>query len=304
MKLHLISASILLAAVPMFAQGAPTGPPQGHGPRMAHGFGPGTFGAMRQPVTNAPYSATFTNTSTEKLQDGTVLTHTTTRVVSRDSLGRTREEITMPGRGADAKPHMMIVIVDPVTKTITNLNAEKKIAMVHAMPEPRDDRGPGGWGGDHGRRGPGGPPPVGDTAQAAPPAPGAEGDTHGPRGDHHVDTTDLGSKTIAGVVATGKRMTRTVPVNAMGNSAPIISTHEEWFSPDLKIELSRSDVNPFRGTDTLAVSGLTKAEPAAALFKVPEGYTVEAAPQRAFGRRGFGGPRRGDAAPPPPPSGM
>jgi hypothetical protein len=253
---------------------------------------------MRQLVTNAPYSATFTTVATEKLQDGTTLNHTVTRVVSRDSLGRTREEITMPARGADKQPHTMITIFDPVAKTVTMLRTEKKIAVVRPLFEPR-----GGFG----RRGPGGPPPAGDTAQAGP-----EGAPHrGPRENKNFATTDLGSKTIGGVVATGKRFTHTIPANTMGNTAPIVTTHEDWFSQDLKVELSRLDVNPFRGTDTMTVSGLTKTEPAASLFKVPEGYTVESAREHGFGRRGpggpggFGGPRRGGDYPlPPPPAGM
>jgi hypothetical protein len=308
MKMRLVSATLLLAAVPVFAQGpaGPGGPggPGFGGPGMGRGFGPaeGGFGLLRQPVTNAPYSATFTSTSTEKLQDGTVLTHSTTRVVARDSLGRTREEVTMPARkgpDSDGKPHTMIVIMDPVAHTITQLRAEQKVAIVHAIPEPRPhgDRGPG-------RRGPGGPPPQADNAGTPPPPPEGREGTHG-RGPHenkNVVTADLGSKTMDGIIATGKRVTRTIPVD--GTEKPVVATHEEWFSPDLKIELSRNDVDPFRGTHTTVASGLTKTEPAATLFKVPEGYTVQQAPQRAFGRRGFGGPRHDGQAPPPPPAGM
>jgi hypothetical protein len=294
MKLHLLSASVLLAALPVLAQG-PAGP--GAHPFAPGGPGPMGFGFGHQPVTNAPYSATFTTTATEKLQDGTTLTHTATRTVSRDSLGRTREEVTFPAHGTDAQPHTMITIFDPVAKTITTLRTEKKIAIVRAIPEPRGDRGPA-------RRGAGGPPPAGEDAQT-------EGAPHRePREDKNITITDLGSKTIGGVVATGKRITRTIPANTMGNTAPIVTTREEWFSQDLKVELSRSDVNPFRGTDTMNVSGLTKAEPVATLFQVPAGYTVQAAPERAFGHHGFGGPGGprggGDNPPPspPPPAGM
>ncbi len=143
MTRRLLSATLLLAAVPAFAQAPPAASsgPLEHGPgRGMHG-GPGMFG-MRQPVTNAPYSATFTSTSTEKLQDGTVLTHTTTRIAARDSLGRTREEITLPAHGTDSKPHTMVMILDPVAHTVTRLDAEKKIAIVHPIPEPRPHGGP------------------------------------------------------------------------------------------------------------------------------------------------------------------
>ena len=279
---RVLSASFLLAAIPAFAQGGPGGPmergPMGHGP-AAMGFD-----GMRQPVTNAPYTATFTSTSTEKLQDGTALTRSSTRVVERDSLGRTREEVTVPAHGTDGKAHTMIVILDPVARTVTQLRTDQKIAVVHALPQPPQ----GGFG----HRGPGGPPPAAGTPDAAGNRPRHE--------DKNVATADLGAKTISGVVATGKRVTRTIPAGQMGNATPLVTTHEEWFAPDLKIELRRSDVDPFHGTHTTTVSALTKAEPDAALFKVPADYTVQQAPQRAFGRRGQGGPRNDGAVPPPP----
>ena len=276
-------SAVMLAAIPAFAQGGPGGP----GP-MGFGGDRGGFG-MRQPVTNAPYAGTFTSSSTEKLQDGTVITHSSTRTAERDSLGRTREEVTMPARGTDGKTHTMILIMDPVARTVTQLRPDQKIAVVHALPAPPQGAA-AGWG----HRGPDGPSPDG-------PANGADGKSKGRHEDKNVVTADLGSKTIDGVVATGKRVTRTIPAGEMGNATAIVSTHEEWFATDLKIELSRSDVDPFRGTRTTAVSALTKAEPDAALFKVPSDYTVQQAPQRAFGRRGPGGPGRDGTTPPPPP---
>ena len=280
-RLLLSASAVLLAAIPAFAQGGPGGP----GP-MGFGGDRGGFG-MRQPVTNAPFTATFTSSSTEKLQDGTVISHASTRTTVRDSLGRTREDVTMPAHRPDGKPRTMTVIMDPVARTITQLRPDQKIAVVHAMPQPPQ-------GAADGHRGPGGPPLP-------------DGQARGPMGRHedkNVVTADLGSKTIDGVVATGKRVTRTIPAEQMGNAAAIVSTHEEWFATDLKIELSRSDVDPFHGTHTTAVSALTKAEPDAALFKVPSDYTVQQAPQRAFGRRGPGGFRNDGATPPPPPPGV
>ena len=276
---RVLSASVLLAAIPAFAQGGPGGP-------MGRGPGGMGFGGMRTPVTNEPYSATFTSTSTEKLQDGTVLNHTSTRVATRDSLGRTREEVTMPAHGSDSTPHTMIVILDPVAHTVTQLRVADKIAVVHALPQP----GQGGAG----RRGPGGPPPAGPSTDSTASTTG----THERHKDKNVVETDLGSKTIDGVVATGKRITRTIPAGEMGNSAPVVSTHEEWTSPDLKIELSRNDVDPFHGTRTTIATSLTKAEPDASLFKVPDGYTVQQAPDHAFGHRGPGGPGHDGGTPP------
>ena len=281
---RLLSATVLFAALPLFAQG-----PGGPGP-ADHGFEGRGPGLARAAVTNAPYSATFTSTSTEKLQDGTVLTRISTRTVARDSLGRTREEITMPARSGstDGKTHTMVVILDPVAHTVTRLRPEEKVAVVHALPQPGQGRFEGRHG-DHG--GPPAPPDAANKDAAA-----KDGRPHGPREEKNVAKTDLGSKTIAGVVATGTRVTRTIPAGEIGNAAPIVSTHEEWFSPDLKIELSRSDVDPFHGTRTTATSALTKTEPDATLFKVPDGYTVQQAPERAFGH-GHGAQHGGTAVP-------
>jgi hypothetical protein len=299
MKMGLVSAALLLASMPVFAQtmgdpGAPGGPGGGHH-FMGRGFGPaeGGFGLMRAPITNAPYTATFTSTATEKLQDDTVLTHTITRVATRDALGRTRDEVTLPARSnGDGEPHTMITIVDPVTHTITQLHADRKVAVVHQMPSPHArDRWDGADRRGSIRRGPGGPPT--ESASANAPGDGMRGFHH--RREDNVATTDLGSKTMDGVTATGRRMTRTIPLESAGKT--IVATHEVWFSPDLQIELSRSDVDPFRGTHTVVATSLSKAVPDPALFQVPQGYTVEQAPQHA-GRRGAG--RDGQMPAPPP----
>ena len=260
-RLFLSASAVLLASIPVFAQGGPGGP-GGPGP-MGFGGERGGFG-MHQPVTNAPYTATFTTTSTEKLQDGAVLTRNSTRTVERDSLGRTREEVTTPARSGDASPHTMIVIMDPVARTVTQLRPDQKVAVVRTLPEPPQHASS----------------TSGSTSAATTRPARPE--------DKNVVTTDLGTKTIDGVVATGKLVTRTIPAGQMGNTTAIVSTHEEWFAPDLKIELTRNDVDPFRGTHTTSVSSLSKTEPAAALFTVPSGYTIQQAPQHAFGRRGQG----------------
>lgn len=269
MKLFL-SAAVLCAALPAMAQPGPGGPMQ-HGPG---GFG----GPMRSPVTNAPYSASFTDTSSEKLQDGSALTHTDTRTVARDSLGRTREETTLPAHG-DKAALTEIVIFDPVARTVTQLHTADKTAVVRTLPVP----------------------PQGAATRPTPPADGATNHPRGPREDKDVVHTDLGSKTISGVVATGTRTTRTIPAGTMGNTNALVSTHEDWYSTDLKIEVSRSDNDPFHGTHTLTASSLTKAEPDASLFKVPSDYTVKQATEHA-GRRGGFGPH-GDHIPPPPADG-
>ncbi|MGI4757256.1 MAG: hypothetical protein ACRYGF_10450 [Janthinobacterium lividum] len=265
-----LSASILFAAIPALSQVGPGGP----GPGMPHGP-MGFAGVERTPVTNAPYSATYTTTATEKLQDGTVLNHNSTRTVYRDSLGRTREETTVPAHAGNdaATSRTMITIFDPVAHTMTQLRPEQKVAVVRPIPQP----------------------PAGAAGPQAP-------HLHGPHEDKNVVKADLGAKTISGVVANGTRVTRTLPAGEMGNTTPIVTTHEEWFAPDLKIEVSRTDVDPFRGTRTVAISTLAKTEPDAALFTVPSGYSVQQAPDHAHRGQRHGGdmpPAAGGVTPAP-----
>ncbi len=261
------SAAVLFAALPAVAQG-PGGP-------MEHGPG-GYGGPMRAPVTNAPYSATFTSTSTEKLQDGTVLTRTDTRTASRDSMGRTREEMTFPAHG-DSAARISITIFDPVARTITQLHPDDKTAYVRALRTP--------------------PAPSTGTV-----VPSATEPARGLHDDKNVVRTDLGSKTIDGDVASGTRTTRTIPAGTMGNATAIVSTDEKWVSTDLKIELTRTDSDAFHGTHTTTVSSLNRAEPDAALFAVPSGYSVKQATEHAGGHHG-GGPRGGGVPPSQPAEG-
>jgi len=242
------------------------------------------MGMHHEVVSNAPYSATFTDTRTEKLQDGSVLTHTSTRTVARDTQGRLREEITFEPRrgakGAAATRKTEVVVFDPVAQTVTRWNNENKIAHVMSLPQG-GHRSPGFGPGHEG--GPeAGPRPAGFER------PGRE------REGVSFASTDLGYKTVDGLSLNGRKVTRTIAPGVMGNDKEIVVSHESWYSNDLKVMISETDSNPFAGSHTLVTSNLSRNEPAATLFKAPEGYTVQQ-DQPRFGRgdgRNFG-PRRG-----------
>ncbi len=299
LTLCLVPAASALAQSATSADPAPPQPPAHHEGMERGMHGPGGPGGFRgpmmnrgvAPVANAPFSATFTETASMENREGKQVQRSTTRTVYRDSLGRTREDVTLPPpppRTASATqestpatppaPRVVTVIVDPVASTITRLNAERKTAFVETVPADFFK---------HEQKGPGGSP------------------DGGPRHDHGAAVTDLGSKTIAGVVAQGKKTTHSMP-GREGDSART-ATRESWFSSDLKLEVSETDTTP-RGTRTETVTSLTKAEPAAALFKVPDGYAVKQAPEHPF--RSHGGGEHGDPngsgpdGPPPPPPAM
>ena len=50
-------------------------------------------------VTGAPFSATISTQATQTLADGNQIQHTSTGSLARDSQGRTRRDMTLPGFG-------------------------------------------------------------------------------------------------------------------------------------------------------------------------------------------------------------
>lgn len=275
--LKLFIALSLVAASGAYAQDGPPPPgPGGHGgPMGGHFGGPGmggpgmagpmgAFGPGGKVVTGAPYSADVSSQSVETLPDGNTITRSTTGKVARDSQGRTYTQETISGgfMGANG-PVMVTFISDPVAGYNYALNASTKIATRMPKRVP-----PAGAAERQGRRG----GPMGMGPDSA-----------------NVQTTDLGTQTIAGVSATGKSVTHTIPAGVMGNAQPIISSGETWYSADLQTLVMAKHTDPRSGVSTYTLQNIVRAEPAATLFQVPSDYTVQDA---KGGRPNFaGGPR-------------
>lgn len=253
----------------LFAQGGP--PPGGPGGRGA-GFGPmGGMGLGHgKVVTGAPYSADVSNQMTQTLADGNTISRSNTGHVARDSQGRTYSQETFAGGflGSTA-PVTVTFIVDPVTGYAYALHSDKKTAVRRAIRQPQD-------GFDPLRR------PHDRADRPTPP---------------DVVTTDLGMQNINGVQATGKSTTRTVPAGAMGNSQPLVSTNETWYSPDLQTFVLAKRNDPRMGQSTFTLTNIQRNEPTASLFQVPADYTVTDAKGGPGGFRPGGPP---PAAPPEP----
>lgn len=256
----------LATTTALLAQGPPPpGGPGGHGPGGGPGFGPmiGGFGPGRTPVTGAPYSGTVTMSSVQTLATGNQITRNQQEKVYRDSQGRVRTEITMtPPNGGTAQT--MITIFDPVAGFTATLNPQTSTAVKRTMPTAGT--------------GPARTPPTPPTGATAP----------------TVQTTDLGTKVINGLNATGTRTTVTIPAGAVGNSQALTSTREVWQSTDLKVPVLVTSSDPQRGTSTTQLTNVVRSEPDASLFLIPSSYTISTA--------AFPGRRPAGAAMPPPPS--
>ena len=88
---------------------------------------------------------------------------------------------------------------------------------------------------------------------------------------------NLGTESIQGVEARGRRYTTTIPAGAMGNDAPLVSTVEAWTAlavglNGLVVRENRDD--PRSGKTTRELTSLSQSEPEPATFQPPQGYEI------------------------------
>jgi hypothetical protein len=264
-----LTLAFLVAARNTRAQSAPAPPPPPGGGDVfyiAGDLGPGPMMGPPEiidfvgveaepggkPVAGAPFTARFSTQTSQTLSDGNHIHRSSTGTFVRDSLGRTRRDMTLSAIGplaTSGKPKQVSMINDPVAGAHYILDPDKKIA--HQL-GPHDGKGKG-----HKHGGPGGP------------------DWVSKQDDASVTTTSLGTQTISGVVAEGTRTTRTIPAGAMGNEKPIVITVERWYSADLQTVVKTTHSDPFMGDKVTQLTDIKRAEPDASLFQVPADYTVK-----------------------------
>jgi hypothetical protein len=84
----------------------------------------------------------------------------------------------------------------------------------------------------------------------------------------------LGTQQIAGVAATGRRVTIVVPAGYHGNDQAIEMVDERWESTELHLLIqSRHSVS--RGTIQYRLSNIRRSEPPLNLFEIPVEYNVD-----------------------------
>jgi hypothetical protein len=259
----LVFSLMLVAATVVPAQGPPGGgwAPRGRGgpgePMGIIGAGPGS----RTPVTGAPYSAAESTSIQQKLADGNVISRQESAKVYRDKDGRVRiEHTSTPPNSQTAETR--ITIFDPVAAVSYMLNPATSTATKMQLRAPN----PNAPARDPSRHG----PATGDTA--------------------NVVTTDLGSSTVNGVLATGTRTVRTIPAGTMGNQQAIVITREVWVASVLKVPVQIKTSDPRFGTTDMEVMNISQNDPDPSLFAVPSSFTVTTG---GGGREpGMGGPMR------------
>jgi hypothetical protein len=250
----------------------------------------------KQPVKNAPYSATALTEVEQTLGDGNRIHQKTRSQLARDREGRTRRELNLAAVGPLAvggTTPKMIFLQDPVAGTSYHLDTESKIAR--KLPRPTEIGLPLPVKGKRIERSE-------DVFTIAVPPPGPEGMLERApmmkplggvgmvvKGMPAPKSEDLGTQVLEGVRAQGTRTTATIPAGAIGNEKPIVTVSERWFSPELGVVVMSKHSDPRLGTTTYRLTDLVRNDPAPALFQVPSDYTVKEDGGRALMlRRGVG----------------
>ena len=229
------------------------------------------FQAQREAVQRTgvgePYSLTAVIKVEQKLSDGNTLSGFVSSRQVRDSQGRTRvDEPWMCAMDKDHQPHWEgnITVDDPVSNTYTlwqqTFSLPRKVATVTHVTSLKVSH----------------PPTMQEElrmAQGLSRAP-ANG-TDESKTTIKVQADDLGKREIAGMEASGMRITHTKPVGMLGNSLPIIVVEEKWVSDRYGIVLLDVNDDPLMGRSTYQVTSFTPGEPDASLFQPPADYKIE-----------------------------
>jgi hypothetical protein len=196
------------------------------------------FGLLQvSPRIGCPLSAVIEITHTQTLADGTHVQTKSKTLVYRDSLGRVRFDNYAPAQEAPS----YIQIYDPVEGLRYFIQPQFAIASRSK------------WTG---------PPPSRSVGSASPPA------------SQSADEK-LESQQMEGLLATGRRTTRTILAGAEGNDRALTIVSEIWISSDMGITLMEKHSDPRSGDVEERMTNLERTEPDVALFHVPADYTIK-----------------------------
>jgi hypothetical protein len=222
-------------------------------------------------VTAAPYTATATTESTQVLADGNRIVNKTSSFVARDSQGRTRRETDLHRIGTlQVDSPKTVFINDPTTHTQYVFSPGGEATKVI--------RSEGSW-----KEG----PQIIDLRGARErkvkdkvfiTTQGVREHPQEKQSVEQVNHEDLGTQTIEGVSAQGRRETITIPAGQIGNERPIELVSETWYSPDLHTMVLRKHSDPRVGESIYRLTDIKRNEPDASLFLPPAGTKISVEP--------------------------
>jgi len=207
------------------------------------------------PAARLPYTAEFKITRVQTLVNGSTITHESTQVIALDSQGRRMTATTDVPLLGNQTPITRVSVMDPVARTNSSWTVPGQKATVIQMPAPGVSR-------------------TGCLTNMQVRLPDNRTQPERPK----PVIEDLGTQTINGVEAHGRRFTTTTPAGAIGNDAPLVRTTETWtaIAPASLRGLFVREVSddPQSGKYTRELTNFTQAEPDASVFQPPEGYEI------------------------------
>ncbi len=204
--------------------------------------GPVAFSLIRQ------------RTQVQTLANGTQITTRTETHEWHDSAGRMRTDNYVE---RDGQMQLQIAnIFDPVAHRNIQLHAIAHVAAINQMPQPMM----GSF-----------KPRAVDKAfnEAMQPEYRARQQSR-----TEAKTESLGKSTIQGECAIGNRWSQMIPAGEQGNDAPIQTSSENWFAPQLGIQLKTVSDDPRMGHVVDEVTELHLGDPDPSVFQPPPDYQV------------------------------
>jgi len=196
-------------------------------------------------LPNAPFAATVNTEWIRQLPDGSTITLKNHRAIARDAAGRIFQErrTLIPDDGKTQSGVTQIEISDPVTHELYICMPHGRTCQVEVFSPP-------------------------ESLYYTPPA-----KVHMAQGSSS-ESEDLGKQAVGGLETVGTRETTVIPAGTIGNSGPILSKREFWYSPRLGVNLISKRQDPFSGTQNFEVSDIALGEPDPKLFEAPSDFKI------------------------------
>lgn len=196
------------------------------------------------PIAGSPFSAASTMDWIRTMPDGSTVKRHLNATMARDSAGRVyRERRHFVVDETKQAPLYETIVRDPVNGTETTCTLATRHCVMRNF-RPRS------------------------TFRLAPAGPF-------PNGSGYLTRDSLGTDTMQGLTVTGTRETVTLNAGVAGNSSALVTTREFWYSPDLQTNLAVTRNDPATGQQIIRLNSISRSEPEASQFAVPEGFTVE-----------------------------
>jgi hypothetical protein len=197
------------------------------------------------PLPGKPFSGRSTTEWTRTLEDGSVVKTHLFAMVARDSLGRIYRERHhfVPADSTRQSELTHILIYDPISHTQTECSVQTRLCNSRGYYAPT-------------------------TFRLRPAGPFRDG-------TGSLSRESIGSDVIDGLDVVGSRETISLNPGVVGNSQPLISTREFWYSPELQVNLAITRKDPREGTQVIRVGDLSRNDPDPTLFQIPPGFKLE-----------------------------